>query len=200
VKESLIMKIAVFALLALLVGTSGRAQSEPEETPPPAPAAEKTPTATPRRGVAGRTPARVTVVVSRYDREVRTSSQPYVLEAVTEAKATLRIGVEVPINMGATPGHPAPPVQYRTVATHIDVFLFPADRGRFKLDLSLDQSSVAPAREGGEAPTVGAPRFRTFRWASSLVLKDGETRQHVAATDPVTGESVRVDVTLNVVK
>jgi hypothetical protein len=36
--------------------------------------------------------------------------------------------------------------------------------------------------------------------ANNLVLRDGQTRQFTAATDRVTGEVVKVDVTLRVVK
>jgi hypothetical protein len=44
------------------------------------------------------------------------------------------------------------------------------------------------------------PVFRSFRSTNTLVLRDGQTRQFTAATDRVSGEVVRIDVTLNVVK
>lgn len=42
--------------------------------------------------------------------------------------------------------------------------------------------------------------MRSFRSASTLVLRDGQTRQFTAATDRVNGEVVRIEVTLRVVK
>jgi hypothetical protein len=44
----------------------------------------------------------------------------------------------------------------------------------------------------------GSPSFRSFRAINSMVLKDGQTAQFTTATDKVTGETVRIDVTLTV--
>jgi hypothetical protein len=46
----------------------------------------------------------------------------------------------------------------------------------------------------------GIPAFRSFTSSFNLLLKDGQTAQHTAATDPISGEVIRVDVTLNVLK
>jgi hypothetical protein len=46
----------------------------------------------------------------------------------------------------------------------------------------------------------GAPVFPTFSVTNTLVLKDGETGQLTVAADPITGEVLRVDVTLTLVK
>jgi hypothetical protein len=51
---------------------------------------------------------------------------------------------------------------------------------------------------GGAAE--GAPLFRRFETAIEVILRDGQTVQTIASTDPVTGEVVKIDVTLNVVK
>jgi hypothetical protein len=50
------------------------------------------------------------------------------------------------------------------------------------------------------APAPGNPSFRSFRASDSLVLKDGQTAQFTTAVDKVSGEIVKVDVTLTVVK
>ena len=48
-------------------------------------------------------------------------------------------------------------------------------------------------------PPVSYPAvFRSFDSDNTLVLRDGQTRQYVAAADPVSGETIRVDVTLTV--
>jgi hypothetical protein len=46
----------------------------------------------------------------------------------------------------------------------------------------------------------GVPAFRTFTSSFSVLLRDGQTAQHTAATDPVSGEVLRIDVTVNVLK
>ena len=43
---------------------------------------------------------------------------------------------------------------------------------------------------------AGIPAFRSFTSTFNVLLKDGQTAQHTAATDPVSGEVLRVDVTL----
>ena len=42
------------------------------------------------------------------------------------------------------------------------------------------------------------PVFRSFQSNNALALRDGQSQQYVAAADPVTGETIRVDVTLTV--
>jgi len=44
------------------------------------------------------------------------------------------------------------------------------------------------------------PVFRAFRARNTLVLRDGQTRTFTAAADRVSGEMVRVEVTLHVLK
>jgi hypothetical protein len=73
-------------------------------------------------------------------------------------------------------------------------------QGRFKIDVSINDTSVA---DSGDLSSrgQGVPSFRTFAVGSqSLVLRDGETGQLTTVADPVSGEVVRVDVTLNVLK
>jgi predicted small secreted protein len=45
-----------------------------------------------------------------------------------------------------------------------------------------------------------APAFRSFKGVNTVLLKDGQTRQYTVATDRVTGEVLKVDVTLKVLK
>jgi hypothetical protein len=51
----------------------------------------------------------------------------------------------------------------------------------------------------GEAPK-GTPAFRNFTSNFSILLKDGQTAQYASATDPVSGETLKVDATINVLK
>jgi hypothetical protein len=77
----------------------------------------------------------------------------------------------------------------------------PLNDGRFQVSLTIEDSSVyADARETGMLSTNGAPVFRTFRSTNTLVLRDGQSRQVTTATDRVSGEVIRAEVTLTVVK
>ena len=42
--------------------------------------------------------------------------------------------------------------------------------------------------------------FRSFKLSNTLLLKDGQSTQLTSASDKVSGEVLRVDVTLTVVK
>jgi hypothetical protein len=42
--------------------------------------------------------------------------------------------------------------------------------------------------------------FRNFRSEANVVLRDGQTARYTVATAPVSGEMLKIDVTLNVVK
>jgi hypothetical protein len=153
------------------------------------------------------TPVRVQVVVSKYQGEKKTSSLPYTMsinvgprvEAIY--RASVRIGAQVPIITTAKAGDP-PSVQYRDVGTQIDCIVNILDDGRFKLDVSIDDSSVYTDDHPAQAPAhmSDRPTFRSFRSSDSILLKDGQTAQYTAATDKVSGETVKVDVTLTVVR
>jgi len=139
---------------------------------------------------------------------------PYTLSVNAGSRATLRMGAKVPVMMITAPttpfkgadGNAVPavgPVQYRDVGTNIDcIVMRPTEDGRFQVELTFDDSSVygeglAP---GTNAPAAGNPSFRSFRASDSLMLKDGQTAQFTTATDKVSGDVIKVDVTLTVVK
>ena len=164
---------------------------------------------------AAEVPLKVQVVLSRYSGEKRISSTPYTLAVVGmaagKAESTkMRMGVDVPIPQtvfsqskdGSTTSIPQVSYQYRSVGTSMDCKATIQDAGVFKLDLTVTDNAVmmpdaAQAAKGGVA---GAPSIRNFTSSFSLLLKDGQTAQHTAATDPVSGEVLRVDVTLVILK
>ena len=118
--------------------------------------------------------------------------------------ANIRMGTKIPITMLSMANVPkdAPvggPIQYQDVGTNIDCTSMQTDDGRYLLTISLDDSSVYPDEQlpGG---AKGNPSFRSFRANNTMILKNGETGQFTTATDKVTGETVKVDVTLTVVK
>ena len=153
------------------------------------------------------TPLKVQVVIGRYQGEKKIGSMPYTLTMNTKSPnnhASLRMGAKIPIVMLAMTNVPkdAPqggPIQYQDVGTNIDCHVDELDNGRFSLLVVIDDSSVYPDEQATGA-AKGSPSFRTLRATNSMVLRNGETGQFTAATDKVTGETVRVDVTLTVMK
>jgi hypothetical protein len=75
------------------------------------------------------------------------------------------------------------------------------DPGVYRMNINVSDSSVALSSQIQGSPAVaGAPMFRNFSTNGLVVLKDGQTSQLTTAADPITGETMRVDVTLSVVK
>jgi hypothetical protein len=90
---------------------------------------------------------------------------------------------------------------YRPVGTNIDCTVRTVDEANYEIQLTIEQSSVLDddQQQKLQVPRI-APAFRSFRFTNSAILRDGQTTQFTNAADAVTGEVVRVDVTLNVVK
>ena len=161
-------------------------------------------------------PIDVEIVISRFQGDKKVSSLPYAL--TVNAKDTsesnrpltqLRMGGKVPLPTFQAPVGPdgksptgmvgGGPVSYEEVGTNIDARARPMGDGRFELTIMVADTAVAAS----QAPPSGGsalPVIRTFRSSNNLVLRDGQTRQFTAAADRITGEVVKVDVTLKVAK
>jgi type II secretory pathway component GspD/PulD (secretin) len=180
--------VAAAAILILALGTSGRAQEQ-------------------KPAAASPTTLRVQLVLSRYQGDKKISSLPYTLTVNaaerTTGRSSLRLGTQVPITTMSRQGSDAnapmvPAVQYRDIGTNIDCLAATLDDGRFKLDLTVEDSSLDTEARSGANGTH--PAFRSFRTIDSVILRDGQTAQYSTATDKVSGEVWKVDVTLTVVK
>jgi hypothetical protein len=160
---------------------------------------------------------RVQLVIARYQGEKKVGSVPYNFVVTTEPQhqkgAKLRMGVEVPVAVTSftrTEGdktNPATSFTYRNVGTNIDCTASERRNGVFALHLNVENSSVYSSSPGSspissaEVPVANdRPFFRTFNVSLNPLLRDGQNVQTVASTDPVSGEVVKIDVTLNVVK
>ena len=153
-------------------------------------------------------PVDVEVVISRYQNDKRISSLPYSL-AVNAGEETaptkLRMGANVPVPsstftpVGAAP-NPLASFSYRDVGTNIDCVAKPLGDGRFSVYVSVGERSIVQPPANCNSTTSCAPVIRNFEAENTLVLRDGQTRQFTAAADRVTGEVVKVDVTLKVAK
>ncbi|HLG58484.1 MAG TPA: hypothetical protein VI485_24275 [Vicinamibacterales bacterium] len=188
---------------------AGQQQPQPaaQQQAQPAPQPDLQPVARPRQQPL--VPLEVQVVISRYQGEKRVSSVPYVLAVnANSTNAQLNMGAEVPVAsstfMPVADGKPSPaPIRsynYRQIGTQIECGASSADDGRFELSISVDDSSVFTREEASSAGVGDMPVFRSFRSRNRVLLRDGQSRQYTAATDKVSGETVKIDVTLKVVK
>ena len=187
---------AIWAASLLLFGlsvTTARGQEQPKPE-------EKT------KGEEQITPLKVTVVFNEYEGEKKVSSLPYVLflKAGAEHKdymGTVRMGVRVPVWTGAKDSA----VQYQDVGSNIDCWARPAQGDRYALELRLERSSLYTGKDDhpvAQKPDdeLHQPIMRQFRSNSTVTLRDGQTTQSIMATDPLNGHTIRVEVTLNVLK
>jgi Flp pilus assembly secretin CpaC len=189
--RSLVTLAAALALAAL--AGLGRAQEEPK-----AAEAKDSPKADRRaeRRLPGAT-LRVQVVISRFDGDKKVASLPYTFNVNADGRsARMRMGVDTPIPVTTTAGAPAT-YQYRTVGTNLDCSARDLGDGRYQLQISVENSS---ALAGTGSTQEGMPLFRRFDTNLDPLLRDGQGTQVITSTDPVTGEVMKIDVTLNVVK
>lgn len=210
--------LAVAAALLAVPGR-GQAQETPKTEAAPKPEAVKASDERPadRGGMPGST-VRVSLVIGRYQGDKKVASLPYTLVVGTGgARTRMRMGVDTPISVTpfVTPseqGGSKPPTsfQYKNVGTNIDCAAWERRRlseaGQpetvYRVSLSVENSSAfsGPDARAAGGGVEGAPLFRRFETAIDVGLHDGQTLQTIASTDPVTGEVVKIDVTLNVVK
>ena len=180
--------VFTLVLVATFFGASPHAQE------PPAPQAVAS------------TPLQVQVVVSRYQGDKKIASLPYTLSVNPDGRKTsLRMGAEVPITTmtlsptarGEKPASPTTSYSYRSIGTMIDCSATAAVGNQIRLTLDIEDSSVYP--DDPRAPK-GVPMFRSFKLSNTLLLKDGQSTQLTSASDKVSGEVLKVDVTLTVMK
>ena len=151
------------------------------------------------------TALKVQVVLSRYDGEKKLASMPYTLlvnAGDRDNRVTLRMGVALPVTGVGVNG---PTITVHDIGTNMDCTASPTDDGRFRIGLAVNHSSVYETDQKHLQATIPRPGdsaqlVRSFTSSFSLLLRDRETGQSIAATDPVTGEVMRIDVTLTVVK
>ena len=177
------------ALALVLCGPVAIAQEKPSEK------AEAPPS---RKQV---TPLKVQVVLSKFRGETKVASLPYTLPCNADDRLLthLRMGIEVPVL--TTPKEGPAAYQYRSVGTNIDCRASAVEDGRFRLEMTIEHSSIYPTPDDTARTPVGTgPLFRTFRTGFVPILRDGQTMQYTVATDPVSGEVMKIDVTLTALK
>ena len=162
----------------------------------------------------GLVPLNIQVNISRYDGDVMVSSLPYML-SVTAAErpreSRLNIGDDIPVvsiaPMVDADGKPLPgmptgggPFEYGAIGVIIECIVTRVAEDRYEVRINFEESSVYGEEQppGQDFRPTGIPVLRSFQSSNSLLLRDGQTTQYTAATDRLTGETVRLDVTLTV--
>ena len=208
-----IIRACVLGMIAVTLSAALASAQEAEKSPQPAQA--------PGRNPGPLTPLKVQIVIARYQGEKKVSSLPYTLtlnandgyfngigDFIPRGGPTrLRNGAEIPVPSLAMPKEspvqgPAGPVTYKAIGTNIDCWAHSTDDGRFRVNISIEDSSVYS--EGQTAQGVpklnDIPSFRSFRSANTVMLRDGQTMQFTSVADKITGEITKIDVTVTVVK
>lgn len=148
----------------------------------------------------------VDVTISRYRGGELAGSQPYTL-SVTADRGLGTLGLYNRVAVPSGPPNVGPDgvrrpgiFNYEQVGTQIDCIARNLGEGRYEVNIIIEESSV----DGGEEASADAsavpdwPVFRSFNSNNTLVLRDGQSRQYLAAANRVSGETIRVDVTLTV--
>jgi hypothetical protein len=158
--------------------------------------------------------AKVDVVITRYQGDKKVASQPYMMMPTINTSnggyASLRIGVDVPIgtttttrppNANGTPGVTTTEPKYQNVGTNMDCQVNPLPDGRFEVMVSVTDSSLfSPDGSAFSTRPSEASAFRTFQGRNTLIMRDGQTMLLTTATDKVTGEVIKVEVTFTLIK
>jgi hypothetical protein len=182
-----IIRLGAFALaLVLTVGMAAtRAQEATTAQDKPAPSVNAPP------AKPAQIPLKVQLVLSRYQGDKKVGSIPYSLWVTTNERQTnLRMGLRV-----------YPPQGSNNIGTDIDCSATTGvDNGVYKLSLTVTDTSLYPNDSQREDSGKAPPTLRTFLSNFVILLRDGQTAQYTTATDPVSGEVLKIDATLAVLK
>lgn len=146
-------------------------------------------------------PVQLQVVISRTRGEKKISSMPYVMSVKPNERfgAQVRVGSQVPIS---TTVDGKQTVIFREIGTSMDAQVTLLQDGRYSVTLNIEESAVyGDTQEPFKLQVMTpVPVTRMYRSSNTLYMREGQTSQFGVGTDPMTGDSVRVDVTLTVTK
>ena len=198
-----------FALATVVcLGAGGLRAQSPAQKPEQAPAPQA-------RESEKRLPVQVHVVISRLQGQKKLSSVPYAIAVnagwlSTGSRSQLRVGARTPVPVpvtavgsGDAAKQPIRSYTYEQLGTSIDCSVAQFEGGLFSVFVTVSDTSLdlpSPATQGAAQLVNDVPIIRTFTSTNELTLRDGQSAQFTAATDRISGEVTRIDVTLNVVK
>jgi hypothetical protein len=205
-KRTLVAIVMVLALIASASAQDGPAQSNSNDQVRAAPDAKAAEERAAREAVEQEqrsfVPLKVQVVLAKYHDGKMVSRLPYELTLASDNQvSSIRMMTEVPVvNASVFAGPNAPEsINYRNVGTNIDGRVRPLDNGRYTVWLTIEDTSVLPGSVTGRDQR-SAPTFRNYKSTNSVILRDGQSTQFTAASDKITGDELRAQVTLTVVK
>ena len=140
---------------------------------------------------------KITVVLSRVNGEKKIANLPFVLLVTPNGgPTTVQMSSQVPIPITTVnDGKSVSSYQYQNIGTNMNVQASPLEGGAYNISLSVNVSQELAPAEG-----FSTGRTQSFTSSTRITLKDGGSIQYNAATDKMTGDLVKVDVTLNVIK
>ena len=151
---------------------------------------------------------KVQVLFTEYDGDKKVSSMPYTFSVIVDDLTrgpngtNLRTGVRIPITIEVDGKDQK--TQYLDIGSNIDCGVRSEEDGRFRVTLNFDRSGLFPNKSAEGERLVsepnGQPLVRQFRMNQNVVLKDGQTSDSTMATDPINGHTMRVALTINVLK
>ena len=92
--------------------------------------------------------------------------------------------------------------EYRNVGTSVDGRVSQPEDGRFSVFISVQDTSVF-TNDGSSSTQIRMAdpmAFRTFTMNNMLTMRDGQTLPFAMGTDKISGDVIKVDVTLTVLK
>lgn len=182
--------VSTLALAAVLSADVLVRTAELQAPTPPAPTASQTKSLV---------QLRVQVTIVRYSGDKKTASLPFTLWVYVDGDPTslnAAQNVLVPsVSFASAAGTPPPSYSTQNVGTRIVCSAAPSGDGRFKVSLNIGDSHLVPAKADG-----GTVTLKSLQTSNSLLLRDGQTAEFVAATDPISGEVTRIDVTATTLK
>jgi hypothetical protein len=153
---------------------------------------------------------KITIVLTRTQGEKKISSLPFTLfvTANTGDFTRLRMGTQVPvpttvINQSKDSAPAIQSYNYKDVGTNIDCRASSEADGMYRVMLTVTDSAVYfPDKTEAmvASASTGAPAFRNFNSTVDVLLRDGQTVQYTSVADPVSGQTIKLDATLNVMK
>lgn len=146
-------------------------------------------------------PVQLQVVISRIRGEKKVASMPYVMSVKPNERfgAQVRVGSQIPVS---TTVEGKPTTVFRDIGTSMDAQVTLLQDGRYVVTLNIEETAVyGDTQEPFKLPIAPTlPVLRHYRSSNTQHMSVGQTSQFGVGTDPMTGDSVRVDVTLNVTK
>ncbi len=91
-------------------------------------------------------------------------------------------------------------VVFKSVGNWVACTADPLEGGIFRVKCGFEQGSLFSDDVQKAGSQVMPPVLRTFSSDATLLLRDGQTARHLMATDSASGEVVKVEVTLAVIK